>query len=284
MIKEKNNLCSMTEHAELDVVSFCKDCKMYMCGKCQKYHFNLFKNHNLINFYNEKEINDIFTGLCKEKHHSNDLIYFCKTHNQLCCAQCITKIKSNENGQHTNCNVCQINDIENEKKNKLKENINWLEDLSNDIQETINKLKDLFERINKGKEILIKDIQNVFEKIINIINQREDELLLEIDNKYNALSFNIDIIKESEKIPDTIKMYIEKGNLIQNNWKENKLNFLINDCLNIENAINEIKKIHEKMLKYNSLKIGFTFYHNDNEINQFTRFIKTFGKIKKTIF
>ena len=64
-----------------------------MCNKCEKLHSELFLKHNLSKFENDKNIEDIFTGLCEEKNHLCELRYFCKTHNQLCCAECITKFK-----------------------------------------------------------------------------------------------------------------------------------------------------------------------------------------------
>ena len=69
------------------------------------------------------------------------LKYFCKTHNKLCCAACLSKIKDEKNGQHSDCNVYKIKEIENEKRTKLKENIEILENLKNNLKESINKLK-----------------------------------------------------------------------------------------------------------------------------------------------
>ena len=48
---------------------------------------------------------------------------FCKNHNTLCCAACISKIQSKGNGKHKNCDVCNIEEIKDEKKNTLKNNI-----------------------------------------------------------------------------------------------------------------------------------------------------------------
>ena len=42
-------------------------------------------------------------------------------------------------GKHHDCKVCNIEDIKDEKINKLKENIKCLEQLSNSFEETINK-------------------------------------------------------------------------------------------------------------------------------------------------
>ena len=78
--------------------------------------------------------------------------YFCKTHNKLCCAECITKFKGKLHGQHTDCNVCSIEDIEKEKKEKLNENIKCLENISVNFEESIKELKTIYEKIEKSKE------------------------------------------------------------------------------------------------------------------------------------
>ena len=128
---EKNfQKCSLESHKENNAILFCYECKIYMCNKCEKHHCEIFPNHHQNNLDKNKDINDIFTGLCKENNHLYELKYFCKTHNQLCCAECITRLKGREYGQHTDCDLSTIEDIENEKKGKLKENIKSLENLS----------------------------------------------------------------------------------------------------------------------------------------------------------
>ena len=51
---------------------------------------------------------EVFIGICKEEDHLDKLKYFCKNHNKLCCGACISKIFGNGNGQHTNGDVCFI--------------------------------------------------------------------------------------------------------------------------------------------------------------------------------
>ena len=82
--------------------------------------------------------------------------------------------------------------------------------------------------MNESKE------QKIFTNIRSILNDREDELLLEVDNKYNELLINKELIKDSEKLPNKIKLSIEKGKAINNKWDDiNQLNNIINDCINI---------------------------------------------------
>ena len=154
-----NKKCSSKDHEKIDAVSYCRKCEIYMCNKCLKLHSQLFQNHQLFSLEKDQEI---FTGLCQEKEHNSQLIFFCKTHNKLCCAICICKIKIDDIGKHKDCDVCIINDIQNEKKSKLKENIKYLEELSNISQESINNLKIIFEKMNKNKEEIKINIQKIF--------------------------------------------------------------------------------------------------------------------------
>ena len=71
--------------------------------------------------------------------------------------------------------------------------------------------------MKKNKEELKLKIQNIFTKIRNILNNREEELLLEVDKKFNKLYYNEDIIKQSESLPNKIKIYLEKGKIIIKN-------------------------------------------------------------------
>ena len=39
--------CSSEEHKEINAISFCPECKIYMCNKCEKYHSPFFKNNQI---------------------------------------------------------------------------------------------------------------------------------------------------------------------------------------------------------------------------------------------
>ena len=93
------------------------------------------------------------------------------------------KIQRKSHGQHTDCTITSINEIENEKKIKLKENIKCLESLFLNLNESISKLKNICQKIEEEKEELKMKIQNIFTKLRNFLNDREDELLLNVDKK-----------------------------------------------------------------------------------------------------
>ena len=212
-----------------------------MCNKCLNHHKELFDEYQLSNI--DTKNSEIFIDICKENGHEKKLEFFCKDYNELSCVVCISKIKDKGYGQHTNYNICSIEKIKDEKKNKLNLNIKYLQDLSKNLEKTINEIKTIFYNISKSWEEIKLNIQKIFTKIRTSINEREDELLSEIDNKFNDNFGKQDIIEESIKLPIKIKKSLEKGKLSDNDWnKNNKLSSLINDCINIEKNI-KIKKI-----------------------------------------
>ena len=94
---------------------------------------------------------------------------------------CLSRIKEKGNGQHHDCDVCTIEEIENEKKNNLDNNIKLLEDFSKNIQNSINELQKIFDDISIKKEELKLNIAKIFTKIRTTINDREDEILLQVE-------------------------------------------------------------------------------------------------------
>ena len=64
------------------------------------------------------------------------------------------------------------------------------------METEINQLKILFQEINKDKENIKLNVKTIFSKIRNTINEREDELLLEVDKQFSNLFFNENIINK----------------------------------------------------------------------------------------
>ena len=56
-------------------------------------------------------------------------------------------------------------------------------------------MKNELEKINENKEKLKLEIKNAFKKIRNILNEREDQLLIEVDKEFDNLFFKEDFIK-----------------------------------------------------------------------------------------
>ena len=269
--------CSLKKHEEIDAISYCQDCNKYMCQKCHYHHNELFEDHDL-------NLLTKFTGLCPEENHSDNLEYFCKSHNKLCCAACISKIQSKGNGLHKDCNVCNVEDIKEEKFQELKENIKILENLSNQFDEMIDELKSNFKKVTK--ETTEAQIQNTFSKIKKSINEREEEIMSKVDDLINN-HYDEMFLKEKQKYDSTLKKIeksIAKSKEIENELNDsNKYKASINECLIIENNMPNLNKDIEKIkneIDINKINSGIKFYPGDEEsINEFTKKMKKFGDI-----
>ena len=275
-----NYKCSSLEHKETDAIKFCQECKKYLCNKCDKFHSSLLSEHH--SYPLDKDTKDIFTGLCKIENHSGKLDFYCKVHKELCCAYCITKIKKEGLGQHIDCNICIIEDIFDEKKNNLENNIKSLENLTETFKSSIKELNEIIENIDKNKEEIKLEIQKIFTKIRNELNNREDQLLLQVDEQFKNKYFSeeLDIYKGKDKFSNKIKLYIEKGKSAKDEYDKNQnksiLFIIINDCINIEKMIDNMNKINQNMDKYKNNNRKIKFIVNIDEI---LRLIKTLGNI-----
>ena len=282
-MKNSTKKCSSKGHEKNNAICFCAECKVYMCNECESFHSKLLSNHHSYNL--DINIKNIFTGFCKEENHLEKLDYFCITHNQLCCASCIAKVKSKGKGQHTDCDICNFEDIKEEKKDKLKKNIEILESLYSTVDESINQLKKIFEKIYENKSELVLKVQKLFTKIRAKLNEREDQLLSEIDKEFNELFIKEEIFKESQDLPRQVKLSLKKGKIIEEDWdNEDKINSIINDCVTIENNIRNINEINENINKCkNSINLDIIFHPIDgkdnNEINKLCEMIECFGSI-----
>ena len=65
--------CSNSEHQKINAIKYCIECKIYMCNKCEKLHSEFIENHHKYKIEKDKGIEEIFTGLCKEKNHQYEL-------------------------------------------------------------------------------------------------------------------------------------------------------------------------------------------------------------------
>ena len=274
------NKCYYNEHSEQTATNFCFKCNKFLCETCSTSHCDLNPKHNL--FSVDKDLNLNFTGYCTEGNHPNKLDYYCSTHNNLCCAACLCKIKDRGDGQHTECKVCHMDEIKEEKKRKLIDNIKLLKKFSLNIKKILKDARNIYERINPTKEDIVMNIKNLFHNFRILLDKREKELLDEVEEVYSKKFFNDKFIKESNKFSTKIKYNIDKGKNVLAKWdeaeKNGKIILLVNDCINIEKNLQELEEVKDKLAVINS-KSKLQFNTRDNDIEIISEKIKNLGKV-----
>ena len=73
-MENDNKKCSSEKHKEVKAISYCHDCKVYLCNKCDIFHSELLKNHH--SYKIDKDIPEQFSIYCNEKEHSEKLVFF----------------------------------------------------------------------------------------------------------------------------------------------------------------------------------------------------------------
>ena len=274
------NKCNNNEHSEQTATNYCFRCKKFLCETCSTSHYSAKPKHNL--FSVEKDLNLNFSGFCKLENHPNKLDYYCSTHNHLCCAACLCKIKDKGDGQHTECKACYIGEIKDEKKKLLKENLKLLKKFSLNMKKMLRDIMNIYERVNPIKEDIIENIKNIFNELRELLVIREQELINDVDNLYSENFFNENYIRECYKYPTIIQYNIEKGKNVIDNWEEGekngKLNLIINDSINIENNIQELQNMKNKIDSLNSKSL-LQLCINKDDIEIISDKIKNLGNI-----
>ena len=278
-METKKPKCSSDK--ELDAIVYCGECKIYMCSKCEQFHSKLLSAHQTMNL--DKEDGEIFTGICKEPNHGNKLEFFCKNHNTLCCVSCTSKIGKKGLGLHKDCDVCFLEDIKEEKKDKFKSNTKYLEEISNTLKESIDNLIKTNEKIAKDREDIHLKIEKTFSKIRSKVNNREEEILAEVNGLFDKMYIDEKNLKKWDELPNAIKSSLEKGKKIESN--DDKLVLFIDECINIENNLKEINKINQiikKNIDKGYKEVQFNF--DEEQIDSLLGYIKIFGNISVNNF
>ena len=80
-------------------------------------------------------------------------------------------------------------------------------------------------------------------------------------------------MKESSELPKRIQKILINGKSINKEWNENKLTYLVNECINIENNItNTINTYNTKTIKIN-------YIENEEKIKEFPQIVKNIGNL-----
>ena len=95
--------------------------------------------------------------------------------------------------------------------------------------------------------------------------------MLEVDKIFNDEYLDEKIIRESEKLPNKVKSSLEEGKKLDNKnlISEEDIITFITQCIYIENNINNIRLINEKIIKFNELnnmRIVLDLNPNDKHI------------------
>ena len=82
-------------------------------------------------------------------------------------------------------------------------------------KDRIDTFKTLYERIGNNKEELKIKIQDIFTRLRNDLNNRDEEILQEVETYFNDIYCNESLLKEIMDLPNKIQLSFEKRKKIE---------------------------------------------------------------------
>lgn len=241
--------CSKEEHKGVKASMYCSMCEEFFCSACAAVHHDLLPRHaKYEQKRDEKKSGPIFTGKCPvPSHYRSPLVYFCHSHNVLCCAEC-----KNPGEAHCDCKVDQIRnlDIDALKKAFLAD----LKALSAEIQSIDGKKDAIFTNIaelQKKREEFEKSIGEIraaidasFNRLRKAITDRETALLTQLEEVQEKESDAIDMLALStENLRIEAEQALEAGNQAAENWDNERLGEMVKAVSDVRREISKIRGI-----------------------------------------
>ena len=72
-MNDQRQKCSLSKHSNVEAISYCQECKTFMCNECQNHHFELFDKHS-INTLNKDFNIELKNPIFQLHYHTNNVL------------------------------------------------------------------------------------------------------------------------------------------------------------------------------------------------------------------
>ena len=194
------DLCYEADDLNIEAASFCDDCVQFMCNKCYTIYERLSSTRGHV----------VKTGTamprsqadkpprfsyCDDhpKHLKNQ---FCSVHKQLVCSQCLPLY-------HKNCSTGSVEDVS---KSISSSETNALYDIVSDmksnVESSLTAMKSNIDDLNGQKTIMLKQAQELYDKMVSKAKKWFDDERSEIDTHYQE---QLSVLKQNHtRIKNTV--------------------------------------------------------------------------------
>ena len=166
---------------ENDAVTSCSDCGgFFLCSSCLQVHKTLptTMHHSLMSLNDYSQVTTPNAAASKsplcEKHPHELLRLFCEDCEVLVCRDCVLV-------KHRNHNYCFVDEIIKKQKENLEtDTLQELEEILTSTTEAITKVDKMQARVLSSNETSIAKLNDTFQQITLMVNERKEALLEEI--------------------------------------------------------------------------------------------------------
>ena len=176
------DLCYEADDLNVKAASFCDDCIQFMCNKCYKIHERLSSTRGHV----------VKTGtamprsqadkpprfsFCDEhpKHLKNQ---FCSVHKQLVCSLCSPLY-------HKNCSTGSVEDVSKSiSSSETNDLYDIVSDMKSNLESSLSAMKSNIDDLNGQKRSMLKQAQELYDKMVSKAKKWFDDERSEIDTHY----------------------------------------------------------------------------------------------------
>ncbi|CAG2197230.1 unnamed protein product [Mytilus edulis] len=256
MATSADEFCTLCEQNDITRKAeiWCYECQDYMCSDCSRPHgvSRLSKRHTTVSIHEFRQIPDYIRSIkhvCIE--HDDQFDFFCPTHNQSCCRQCVSL-------DHKNCkNISLI-----EKALKTVDQTSRLSKIQQSVHDVIESIQLVRKDRDTYKQNVFeqeKTIQDKIGTIRSMLNDRLDsiekaslkELSKIVDTEISNTDNSIDALINIEV---EVTILSKNINLIKDNATDKQI-FL--GVLEIESSVGSAKQSLSAFRKTDSKLITF---------------------------
>ena len=261
-----------SRHITKTSVTWCMECEEELCSECTEFHTSLkiARNHHVVDLRLKTSYSSLLTksGLVCEQHTNYEVEYFCVDHDELCCRDCLAKT-------HKSCiKTMSLDSASNNAKQSQ---------LFSDCQEQLTSISQTYKRILKyrkenvsgikdEKESIKENAKKIKEKLIQKINQVEEELqnMLDLLVQENT-KLQQDEISKVLEATEEVDLYIREMLFIVEHGSE-KQAFLL--CRKIDKYLHQAdNELQTTTSQLNRVTLSF------DESNDLLRSMEIFGDV-----
>lgn len=247
--------CSRKGHGNAKAVMYCTMCEENFCPECAAVHRDILPRHAKYERVKTSEEDGgvggggpIFTGKCAvQNHYKSPLVYFCHTHNVLCCAEC-----RNPGEAHCSCKVDQLKNLDVAAMRQALpadlaalaaeiQTIGAKEDTVAANLAEFEKRRDEFER---DIEVVRTAINTAFNKLREALDSRETELMTQLESIRSSQD-------EEANTPDTTTKNLRAeavrvlaaGRRVAESWDDERLREMVKAVADVRCETAKIKSV-----------------------------------------
>ncbi|XP_071093520.1 uncharacterized protein [Haliotis cracherodii] len=184
-------------------VAQCDNCGTFLCSLCISAHKrNTVSKTHTINTFDEMKGRPVqsFRRLHQCSQHQQPLQFYCYTCDNVVCVSC-TVVDHKEGKGH---NVVSVNEAHQGKAKSTNDIIGKIEEKTKRLSKTKSALKKKIKNIKLSIRVASDDINNIFDNLVDVLNQRRTTLLSDVEGK------SAENLKLTEEALDSTRLLLTK--------------------------------------------------------------------------